>query len=104
MIVVVESNFVLELAFAQEEAAEAKIVALAEAKSIQLVIPGCALFEPYETVVRRRKEREVTIGRLRSELAQLARSEALAGLADTSKSVTRALVGSSSPIRTVLIF
>jgi hypothetical protein len=45
MIVGVESNFVLELTFRQEEAAECtRILTFAEQKVIQLVIPACALF------------------------------------------------------------
>jgi predicted nucleic acid-binding protein len=96
MIVLVESNFVLELAFRQEELADAEgLVALAEAGKIQLVVPACALFEPYETLVRRRKERDVTLSRLRNELRQLARSEAFTDLSEPSKSVTRALAESS---------
>jgi hypothetical protein len=59
MIVGVESNFVLELTFRQEEAADCtRILTFAKQKAIQLVIPACALFEPYETLIRRSKERD----------------------------------------------
>jgi hypothetical protein len=43
MIVLAESNLVLELALQQEQSSEVEgIVALAEAKQIELVIPACA--------------------------------------------------------------
>lgn len=68
MIVLAESNFVLELALQQEELDEAdRLVAMAEAREIELVIPACALFEPYETLVRRRKARAALLERLRGE-------------------------------------
>jgi hypothetical protein len=55
MIVLGESNLVLELAFQQEEGDDADlIVRMAEEKRIALVIPACALFEPYETPVCKR--------------------------------------------------
>jgi len=66
---------------------------MAEAREIELVIPACALFEPYETLIRRRKEREATLGKLRNELRQLARSKAFANLAETSRFVTGVLAG-----------
>lgn len=92
MIVAVESNFVLELALRQEEAADAdRIVKLAETSNIQLVIPACALFEPYETLVRRSKQRRALINKLRSEIEQLARSADFAHLRDSSTPVTGTL-------------
>jgi predicted nucleic acid-binding protein len=92
VIVLAESNFVLELALQQEELAEAdRLVAMAEAREIELVIPACALFEPYETLVRRRKARAALLERLRGELRQLTRSRAFAHLAESSRSVTGAL-------------
>jgi hypothetical protein len=95
MIVLGESNFVLELAFQQEEARDVEsIVVLAEHRAIELVIPACALNEPYETLVRRRKERSTTLEKLRNELRQLVRSREFAELAETSKAVTGALAAS----------
>jgi predicted nucleic acid-binding protein len=95
MIVAVESNFVLELAFSQEEASEAdRIVTLAEERKIELLVPACCLFEPYETLVRRRKTREDLRQRLRSELRELARCAPYADLPKTSETVTQALTKS----------
>lgn len=95
MIVLVESNFVLELALRQEQVDDAeRIVGLAEAKAVELVVPGCSLFEPYETLIRRRKERALTQERLLKELRQLSRSKEFTDLLETSKNVTRALAES----------
>jgi predicted nucleic acid-binding protein len=92
MIVVVESNFVLELALGQEEAAEAEfIVALAACNVIRLVIPGCALFEPFETLVRRRKARNKLVNSLEYEVNQLSRSHAFSRLRTTSEPTIHAL-------------
>ena len=49
MIVYVESNFVLELAFLQEESEDcSEILQLAEAQRIELVFPSFCVGEPYE--------------------------------------------------------
>jgi len=96
VIVLAESNFVLELALQQEELEAAdRLVHLAEAHEIELVIPACALFEPYETLGRRRKQRAATLEKLRGELRQLARSKAFADLAEASHSAVRVLFESS---------
>jgi predicted nucleic acid-binding protein len=96
MIVTVESNFVLEIALRQDEVAECeRLIALAQAGSIRLAIPACSLFEPFETMVRRRKQREAIFQKLRDELRELARTEAYAHLGETSKTVTRALAESA---------
>ena len=59
MNVYVESNFVLELALAQEqfESCE-KILSLCEAGRIRLVVPAFSLAEPNETLARRKKQRK----------------------------------------------
>lgn len=59
MNVYIESNFVLELAFLQEQSSSCEeILRLAEGEHIELVVPAYALIEPYETLVRRRRGRE----------------------------------------------
>ncbi|WP_217429931.1 hypothetical protein [Rugamonas rubra] len=75
MIVYVESNFVLELAFMQEENAECEgILQLAEAGVVQLAMPAFSVGEPYETLVRRHRERRALANKLTDELKQLRRS------------------------------
>jgi hypothetical protein len=59
------------------------------------VIPACALFEPYETLRRRAKERAKIADELKQELQQLARTDTYAELGKTSETVTRTLAESS---------
>ena len=75
MNVYVESNFVLELALLQEQHASCEdILRLCEAGRMQLVIPAYSLAEPYETLVRRHKQRQRMKAELDDELRQLART------------------------------
>lgn len=49
MNVYIESNFVLELAFLQEQSSSCEeILRLAEGAHIRLVVPAYALIEPYD--------------------------------------------------------
>ena len=58
MIVYVESNFVLELAFLQEEHESClELLSLSEPGDICLVLPAFSIGEPYEAWVRRSKQR-----------------------------------------------
>ena len=58
MIVYLESNFVLELAYLQEEHESAEeILKLAEEDRIRLVLPAYSVGEPYDSWVRRSKQR-----------------------------------------------
>ena len=95
MIIAVESNFVLELAFRQDEATECeRLLRLAAENAITLAIPGCSLFEPYETFGRRMKHRAHVAHLLRQEFSQLARSEGREKLMETSDLVARVLAES----------
>jgi hypothetical protein len=76
MIVYVESNFVLELAFLQEEHESCEaLISLAEAKDAQLVLPAFSIGEPYEAWVRRSKRRQELYNRLITETQELSRSK-----------------------------
>lgn len=58
MDVYVETNFVLELALLQEQQQSCqKLLDLAEARRINLILPAFSLTEPYETLIRREKNR-----------------------------------------------
>ncbi|MGH2487608.1 MAG: hypothetical protein ACRDHE_16525, partial [Ktedonobacterales bacterium] len=58
MIVYVESNFLLEMAFEQSDAPAAEsILRLAENSSIELIVPAVALVEPFSTIRYRNSER-----------------------------------------------
>ena len=76
MNVYVESNFVLELAFLQEQSTSCEeILRLAEAGHIRLVVPAYALIEPYETVARKQNQRRRIKQDLDAELIQIARTK-----------------------------
>jgi predicted nucleic acid-binding protein len=75
MIVYVESNFCLELAFQQEEEAAAEeILALAEAGRVELVFPQFAVCEPFSTLNRYANERRAFLDQLNRQLSALNRS------------------------------
>lgn len=78
MRVYVESNFVLEAALAQEQAAACgKILDLAEQRSVDLFLPAFCLAEPYHTLGGRHIQRQELSQRLGRELQQLSRSAPL---------------------------
>ena len=76
MIVYVESNFVLELVFAQEQHESCEqLLTLAEAGKLDLKAPAYCLAEPHEKLTRQAKNRGELQRSLRSELIQLRRTE-----------------------------
>lgn len=90
MIVVVESNFVLELALRQEEFEHCEeILRHAEAGSIRLAVPAYSLVEPYQTWHRRAGERERIRDDLERQLSDLSRSEPYARIVAGSTEVVR---------------
>jgi PIN domain len=92
MIVLAESNFVLELAFQQEQSGEVEsIVAFAEAGRIELVIPACAFTEPYQTLIRRLRERKRLVNDIQQSFKQVGRSRGLKELIATSDEVSQTL-------------
>ena len=75
MIVYVESNFVLELAFHQEEYESClELLGLAESQDIHLVLPAFSIGEPYEVWVRRSKQRRELRDQLSTAICELSRS------------------------------
>jgi predicted nucleic acid-binding protein len=94
--VFVESNLVLELALAQQEAPSCrKLVSLARTKAIRLFLPSYSFVEPHETLTRRKLDRESLRSQLSKELTQLARSEQLAERASASRETVKLLFESS---------
>ncbi|MBX3050566.1 MAG: DUF4935 domain-containing protein [Caldilineaceae bacterium] len=76
MNVYVETNFVLELAFRQEQSTDCQsILALCEATEHTLIIPAYCLAEPSEKLIRQARSRRELQRTLESELRQLARSQ-----------------------------
>jgi predicted nucleic acid-binding protein len=103
MIVYVESNFVLELALLQEQAESCKgILELCESGHSELVLPAFCIAEPYETLVRRAKDRGKLTQDLTIQAKQLGRSQAYRNETETFRSVTALLVKSGEEERTRL--
>lgn len=72
----VESNFILELAYAQPQREQCeRLLNLSEDGALDLAIPAFCLAEPLETLGRRHKQRRELQDRLQRELRQLGRSE-----------------------------
>jgi predicted nucleic acid-binding protein len=97
MKVYVESNFVLELAFLQEEhEACQELLGFAESRQIQLVLPMYSLIEPYEVLVRRTKQRRDLHTRLTAEIRELARSAPYRGTTVDFQDITGLLLRSEA--------
>src|SRR2546428_287239 len=93
MIVYVESNFILELAYLQEEHENCeRILDLATRETVQLILPAFAIAEPYSAWVGRKKRRETVHNELTRELRELARSEPYAGAREQFQEITKALL------------
>lgn len=75
MRVYVESNFVLELALRQEQAAVAEeILVRAERRQIELAFPSISLSEPFSTITHRARTRENLSTRFNEQVRDLLRS------------------------------
>jgi hypothetical protein len=71
----VETNFVLELVFAQEQHASCEqILALCESGQSRLIMPAYCLAEPHEKLTRQAGSRRELQRNLEMELRQLART------------------------------
>ena len=95
MIVYVESNFVLELAFLQEEfEACNSILELSEAREIDLIVPAYSLLEPYEALVRRSRRRNELSIRLADETREMSRSRPYSEITERASEITSTLISS----------
>jgi hypothetical protein len=96
MIVYVESNFVLELAFLQEGSENTNaIIEIAEAGRIRLVLPAYCAGEPYERLVRRARDRQALREKLAAEIRELSHSKPYGDLAEASRELTSILAQSA---------
>lgn len=95
MDVYVESNFVIEVAWLQEqhESCE-RILELCESGKVNLIVPAYSLVEPYETSVRRAKNRTKISNDLANEVKQLLRSKPYQEKKDALEQVTGFLIRS----------
>lgn len=93
MIVYAESNYLLELAFEQEEAADCLgVLELAESRRVSLVLPAFSVGECLERLGRRKSKRETIQQALRDEIRELSRSAPTAPLSDQLHSLTVSLI------------
>ncbi len=83
MKVYVETNFVLEIAFLQEQHSSCdKVINLCEQKRIELILPAYSLVEPIETLQRRQMKRRTIKKGLEEELKQITRSSSFSDQSD----------------------
>ncbi len=95
MLVYIESNFVLELAFRQEQAESCRaILSLCADRRARLIMPAFSVAEPFETFVRRAKDRKLVREKLDSQIGQLARNKTLAAQVETLRPLMGLLVQS----------
>lgn len=100
MNIYVETNFLLELVFQQEQLASCEqILQLCEARLAQLVIPAYSLAEPHEKLTRQAKNRRELQRVLNEELQQLARSASQKARINSIEDVASLLVQSSEEER-----
>lgn len=95
MIVYVESNFILELAYLQEQHESCEgILILAEEGAIVLATPAFCLGEPYESYARRSQRRKGVRDQLDREIRELSRSRPYNTLSQESQEIIRVLIAS----------
>ena len=93
MIVYVESNFILELAYLQEDHENCgRILKLAEAGKIQLIVPVFAIAEPFSAWVGRKRRRKEVHENLTKELRELGRSKPYADSQEEFLEITTVLL------------
>jgi hypothetical protein len=96
MLVYVESNFVLELAYLQEDHGPCEsLLLLAEQQAIGLSIPSFCLCEPYEAWGRRAKSRTALHSELRRQIRELSRSLPYGDLQARTRELEHTLIQSN---------
>lgn len=95
MIAYVESNFILEVAYVREEHGSCdRLMALSESHALVLALPAFCLGEPYESWVRRSRDRRALLDRFAQEIRELSRSQPYSTLLKESQDITRTLIQS----------
>jgi len=94
--VYIETNFILELAFSQEQAESClQLLEITEQGKSRLIIPAFSIGECFETLVRRSKQRKQLAETVSTELKQLSRSLSYRSEVTALDSITRLLISSS---------
>jgi predicted nucleic acid-binding protein len=100
VILLVETNFVLELAFLQEEHAHCEeLLRMAERGELDLAVPAFSVAEAYQKQVGQQKERKRLHDSVLSEIDQLVRSRPYAERSTELREITRLLVASGEEER-----
>ena len=100
MNVYVETNFVLELVFEQEQLTSCEqILALCDSGVIQLIIPAYCLAEPHEKLTRQARSRRELQFNLEAELRQLARTSSYTTRITSIQDIASLLVQSNEEER-----
>lgn len=93
--VYIETNFILELAFSQEQAERClQLLEITEQGKSRLIIPAFSIGECFETLVRRSKQRKQLAETVSTELKQLSRSLSYRSEVTALDSITRLLISS----------
>jgi predicted nucleic acid-binding protein len=93
VIVYVETNFLLELAYLQERCDSCQLILdFTRARTITLALPAFSAAEARATVHRRTSERREVQSTLRRHIREISRSEPFRGLSEQSRDVFTALV------------
>lgn len=100
MNIYVETNFVLELAFEQEQCASCEqILLLCEAGQAKLIIPAYSLAEPHEKLSRQARSRRDLQQLLEAELRQLSRTASYASRIESIQDIASLMVQSNEEER-----
>ncbi|RRR66087.1 MAG: PIN domain-containing protein [Candidatus Viridilinea halotolerans] len=96
MNIYVETNFVLELVFEQEQHTSCEqILNMCEAGRARLIIPAYCLAEPHEKLTRQARSRRTLQQNLETELRQLARTTSYTARIGSIQDITSLLVQSN---------
>jgi predicted nucleic acid-binding protein len=100
VIVYVETNFLLELAYQQERCDSCQLILdFAKAGQITLALPAFSAAEARVTLHRRASERREFRESLRKHIREISRSEPFRGLSEQSRDVVTALVAGDEEAR-----
>jgi len=94
--VYIETNFVLELVFEQEQYTSCEqILSLCETGRVHLIVPAYCLAEPHEKLTRQARSRRELQQNLEAELRQLARTTSYATRISSIQDIASLLVQSN---------
>lgn len=96
MNIYVETNFVLKLAFEQEQSESCeKILDLSESKRIKLILPAYSFAEPHEKLSRQATSRQKLQSLLNNELRQLSRSKTYTSHIESIRDLEKLIIQSN---------